>query len=107
MEGVATGRTDLYIGFGGHRFIAELKRHHGYVDEAVAMSFFGQAGAYQATNVRLGFLGILELVDRPGPPATIEECFWSASFVPEGSQLARHITVFRVPGMLKSPSSLN
>jgi hypothetical protein len=107
MEGVATGRTDLYIGFGGHRFIAELKRHHGYVDEAVAMPFFGQAGAYQATNVRLGFLGILELVDRPGPPATIEECFWSASFVPEGSQLARHITVFRVPGMLKSPSSLN
>jgi hypothetical protein len=107
VEGVATGRTDLYIGFGGHRFIAELKRHHGYVDKAVAMSFFGQTGAYQATNVRLGFLGILELVDRRGPPATIEECFWSDSFVPEGSQLARHVTVFRVPGILKSPSSLD
>lgn len=107
MEGVASGRTDLYIGFGGHRFIAELKRHHGYVDAAVAASFFGQAGAYQGTNVRLGFLGILELVGRPGPPASIEECLWHAAYVPQGSKLARHIIVFRVPGMLKSPCSLD
>jgi hypothetical protein len=106
VEGVATGRTDLYIGFGGHRFIAELKRHRGYVDDTVGTSFFGQAGAYQATNVRLGFLGILELVDRPGPPVTIEECFWHSLFVPEGSRLARHVIVFRVPGMLKSPSKI-
>lgn len=89
VDGVATGRSDLYIGFGGARFIAELKRHFGNVDREVARSFFGQAGAYQATNVRLGFLGVLELVDRPGPPPTIAECLWHAEFVPEGSMLAR------------------
>lgn len=106
VEGIATGRSDIYVGFGGARLIAELKRHFGAVDREVARTYFGQAGAYQATNVRLGFLGILELVDRPGPPATIAECLWHAEYIPEGSTLARHIIVFRVPGMLKTPSAL-
>lgn len=106
VEGIATGRSDIYVGFGGVRFIAELKRHFGAVDKEVAKTYFGQAGAYQATNVRLGFLGILELVDRPGPPPTIADCLWHAGYIPEGSMLARHIIVFRVPGILKTPSSL-
>lgn len=106
VEGIATGRSDIYVGFGGVRFISELKRHFGAVDREVARSYFGQAGAYQATNVRLGFLGILELVGRPGPPPTIAECLWHTDYIPEGSTLARHIIVFRVPGMLKTPSSL-
>jgi len=106
VEGIATGRSDIYVGFRGVRFITELKRHFGAVDREVVKTYFGQAGAYQATNVRLGFLGILELVDRPGPPPTIAECFWHADYIPEGSRMARHIVVFRVPGMLKTPSSL-
>lgn len=106
VEGIATGRSDIYVGFGGVRFIAELKRHFGAVNREVAKTYFGQAGAYQATNVRLGFLGILELADRPGPPPTIADCLWHADYIPEGSTLARHIIVFRVPGMLKTPSSL-
>ena len=106
VDGIAIGRSDLYVGFGGVRFIAELKRHFGTIDREVAKTYFGQAGAYQATNVRLGFLGILELVSRPGPPPTIAECLWHAEHIPEGSTLARHIVVFRVPGMLKTPSSL-
>ncbi len=106
VEGIATGRSDIYVGFGGVRFIAELKRHFGAIDREVAKTYFGQAGAYQATNVRLGFLGILELADRPGPPPTIADCLWHTDYIPEGSMLARHIIVFRVPGMLKTPSSL-
>jgi len=106
VEGIATGRSDIYVGFGGVRFIVELKRHFGTVDREVVKTYFGQAGAYQATNVRLGFLGILELANRPGPPPTIADCLWHVDYIPEGSTLARHIIVFRVPGMLKTPSSL-
>lgn len=106
VEGIAIGRSDIYVGFGGVRFISELKRHFGAVDREVAKTYFGQAGSYQATNVRLGFLGILELVDRPGPPPTIADCLWHADYIPEGSTLARHIIVFRIPGMLRTPSSL-
>jgi hypothetical protein len=60
----------------------------------------------QATNVRIGFLGMLELLERPGPPATLEECLWNDAYVPVGSSLPRFLVTFRVPGMLKSPHAL-
>lgn len=107
VEGVATGRSDIYVGFGTHRFIIELKRHRGLVNEDVARQYLGQAGSYQNTNVKLGMLGILELVSREGPPASLEECVWYDAVVPSGTRVARHHVVFRVPGVLRSPSALS
>jgi hypothetical protein len=107
IQGVAGGRTDIYVGFGAHRFIIELKTHEGVVDPGVAQSYRGQAASYQATNVRLGLIGILELVSHTGPPASIEECIWLDSFVPEGGHLVRHLLTFRVPGVLGPPSALS
>lgn len=107
VEGVATGRSDIYVGFGTHRFIIELKRHRGLVNEDVARQYLGQAGSYQNTNVKLGMLGVLELVSREGPPASLEECVWYDAVVPSGTRVARHHVVFRVPGVLRSPSALS
>lgn len=107
VEGVATGRADVYVGFGAHRFVIELKRHHGMVNADVARQYLGQAGSYQGTNVKLGMLGVLELVKREGPPASLEECIWYDAIVPSGTQVARHHVVFRVPGVLSSPSALS
>lgn len=107
VEGVAAGRADIYVGFGAHRFIIELKRHHGMVNEDVARLYLGQAGSYQGTNVKLGMLGVLELVNRVGPPASLEECVWYDAIVPCGTRVARHHVVFRVPGLLRSPSALS
>lgn len=106
VPGVAAGRSDLYIDFGNVQFVIELKRHHGFVDANVARTYRAQAVAYQATGPKLGMLGILELVDRSGPPASLEECLWIDSYVPEGSTLVRNLVVFRVPGMLKPPSQM-
>jgi hypothetical protein len=106
VRGVATGRTDLYISLGGPAFVIELKKHEGAFSPDAANRYRAQATSYQATNVRLGFLGVLELVDRPGPAPSIEECLWHSAYVPEGGALARHLIVFRVPGRLKSPSTL-
>lgn len=107
VEGVAAGRADIYVGFGAHRFIIELKRHHGMVNEDVARQYLGQAGSYQGTNVKLGMLGVLELVNRDGPPASLDECIWYDAIVPSGTRVARHHVVFRVPGVLRSPSALS
>ncbi|MCS3835811.1 hypothetical protein HNR03_000391 [Pseudomonas sp. JAI111] len=107
VEGVATGRADIYAGFGTHRLIIEMKRHHGHLDKDAARKYCNQAGAYQNTNVKLGFLGVLEIVERSDPPASLEECVWYESFVPHGSQVTRHLVIFRVPGNLRSPSSLS
>lgn len=106
VRGIAIGRTDLYISLGGPAFVIELKKHEGPFTPEAANRYRGQATAYQATNVRLGFLGALELVDRTGPVPSIEDCLWHSAYVPEGSSLARHLVVFRVPGRLKSPSGL-
>lgn len=106
VSGIATGRTDLYISLGGPAFVIELKKHEGGFSPEAANRYQSQATSYQATNVRLGFLGALELVGRSGPVPTIEECLWHTAYVPEGNTLARHLIVFRVPGRLKSPSVL-
>ena len=107
VEGVATGRADLYAGFGGHRLVIEMKRHHGHLDRAAARTYCDQAASYQNTNVKLGFLGVLEIVDRKGPPPSLEECIWYDSVLPTNSSIVRHLVVFRVPGNLKSPSSMS
>jgi hypothetical protein len=106
VPGIAIGRSDLFVDFGDIQFVIELKRHFGVVDDAVARDYRAQAVAYQATGPKLGMLGILELVDRPGPPPSLEECIWTNSYIPEGSELVRHLVVFRVPGMLKTPSKM-
>lgn len=106
VPGISIGRSDLYVDFGDAHFVIELKRHKGVVDDAVARDYRAQAVAYQATGPKLGMLGILELVDRPGPPPSLEECVWTNSYIPEGSDLVRNLVVFRVPGMLKTPSKM-
>lgn len=106
VRGIATGRTDLYISLGGPAFVIELKKHEGTFSPEAANSYLAQATSYQAANVRLGFLGALELVNRLGPAPSIEECIWHSAYVPAGSSLARHLIVFRVPGRLKYPSAL-
>ena len=107
VEGVAAGRADIYVGLGGHRFIIELKRHKGIVTPESARQYHSQSASYQATNVRLGMLGILELADRTGPAPALEESVWFESFVPYGGQLTRHLLVFRIPGNRALPSSMS
>ncbi|WP_072389432.1 hypothetical protein [Hyphomicrobium sp. CS1BSMeth3] len=107
VEGIAKGRADIYVGHGGWRFLIELKKHEGVVSPDVAKSYLGQAASYQGTNVKLGLLGVLELVDRTGPPPSIESCIWYDSLVPEGDTTARHLVVFKVPGRMRRPSELS
>lgn len=107
VPGIATGRCDIYVGHGGWRFVLELKRHEGLVTREVARKYVGQAASYQGTNVKLGMLGILELVDRTGPAPGLESCLWHDSLVPEGDTEARHLVVFRVPGRLRRPNELS
>lgn len=107
VDGVGKGRSDIYVSLGGRTFVIELKRHHGVVTREEARSYRGQAATYQATNVRLGMLGILELIERDGPAPTLGECVWAESYVPTGTQLARHLLVFRVPGNLLRPSDMS
>ncbi|ARO57524.1 hypothetical protein B2G69_18135 [Methylorubrum zatmanii] len=107
IDGIAKGRADIMVTHGDHHFLAEMKRQDGFVTFGSARKFVGQASSYQNTNVKLGFLGILELVDRADPPAALESCIWYDRVVPEGDTIPRHLVVFRVPGNLNRPSDLS
>ncbi|MFC6026912.1 hypothetical protein [Methylobacterium mesophilicum] len=107
LEGIAKGRCDIYVGHGGWRFLIELKKHEGQVTKQVARSYVGQAASYQGTNVKLGMLGILELVNRTGPPPGLEDCIWFDSLIPDGDTTVRHLVVFKIPGRMKRPSELS
>lgn len=107
VEGIAKGRSDIYVGHGGWRFLIELEKHECHVSPEVARSYVGQTASYQGTNVKLGLLGILELVDRTGPPPSIENCIWYDSPVPDGDTTVRHLVVFKVPGRMRRPNELS
>ena len=107
VQGIAKGRCDVYVGHDGWRFLIELKKHEGHVTPEVARKYVGQATSYQGTNVKLGMLGILELVDRIEPPSGLESCIWYDSLVPAGDAHARHLVVFKVPGRLRRPNELS
>lgn len=107
VEDVATGRADLYVTMGSHRFVIELKRSHAAVDPGVASGFATQAASYQNTNVKLGMLGILEVVKRSGYPDALEDCLWTQMLPGPPAPPRRHLMVFKVPGALASPSSFS
>lgn len=107
VEGISKGRCDIYIGHGGWRFPIELKRHESHVSKAVARKYIGQAASYQGTNAKLGVLGILEIVDRTGPPPALEDCIWLDSVVPENGQAVRHLVVFKMPARMTRPNELS
>ncbi|KQT52281.1 MULTISPECIES: hypothetical protein [unclassified Aureimonas] len=108
VEGIAKGRADIYVGHGGWRFLIELKRHKARVTRKNATKYVGQAASYQNTNVKLGMLGVLELVQkRTGLPSALEECIWYDTVLPKGDTSVRHLVVFKVPGNMMRPNRLS
>ncbi len=106
VSGIATGRADIYVSFGGTRFILELKKEESNASPAGLHKYLGQAVAYQATNVRLGFLGVLDLTHHGSPAPHLEENVWVDEVRPNSDGPARHIVVFRVTGNLSRPSEI-
>lgn len=107
VDSIGAGRIDLAVLFGMRRFIIELKRESANASRENLRRYLAQSTAYQATNVRLGFLGVLDMIPRTGPAPTLAENFWLETYCPEGQSLHRTVVVFRVPGNLEAPSTFS
>lgn len=65
MSDVASGRADVYFSFGAIKYVAEIKRElYDSSFEALRTKYLGQAAEYQNTNVKLGFLLVLDLTEK-------------------------------------------
>ncbi|MNK87068.1 hypothetical protein D3C87_1069970 [compost metagenome] len=107
VDSIGAGRIDIAVQFGMCRFIIELKKESSDASRENLKRFLAQSTAYQATNVRLGFLGVLDMSPRLGPAPTLAENVWLETYRPEGQNLHRSVIVFRVPGNLVAPSTFS
>jgi hypothetical protein len=101
-SGVSAGRADLYIPENGFRFVIEVKRLLDNWDNEID-GFIAQTAAYQQSDVRLGFLAVLDLTVRPPGTPHFSDCLFTRTRVFPGADI-RHVVVARVPGNRRTPS---
>jgi hypothetical protein len=103
---IAAGRIDLMFTFDGFRFVIELKREeHNATREGLSV-YLRQEAAYQATDIAVGMLIVLDLTAGPLPDH-MRDNVW-VDVVPSSEQRGtdRYIAVFRIPGDRTAPSRL-
>jgi hypothetical protein len=104
---VAGGRVDVYFSFGKFNISAEIKRDFDDCSfEAIRAKYLGQAAEYSNTDVKLGFLLVLDLTPKPSGIRSIESSVKIEIVEKENDPVKRAIVVIVVPGMRKTPSNV-
>jgi hypothetical protein len=98
LRDLAGGRADIVVDFRSYRFVVEAKRELTNASRDSLREYLGQAGLYQGTSVKLGFLLVLDLTPKlHGVPALDTNVWVEKVPMGDGGDL-RHIVVLRVPG---------
>lgn len=105
VSDIATGRVDVILFFPRHQFIAEIKRELRDAQPSNLKKFLGQTTIYQATNIRLGLLLVLDLTDKSKGIQHLEQNVWVETHQVGSFADTRYVVVFRVPGNRIYPSS--
>lgn len=104
---VAGGRVDVYFSFGKFNISAEIKRDWDDCSfDAIRLKYLGQAAEYSNTDVKLGFLLVLDLTPKPNGIRSIENSVKVEIVEKENDPVKRAIVVIVVPGMRKTPSNV-
>jgi len=108
VSDVSSGRADVYFSFNSIHFVVEVKREINNCSfEALSQKYIAQASEYQNTNVKLGFLLVLDLTEeRLHGAGSIEDHVKVEIIESEHSIIKRAVVIVRVPGRRKTPSSL-
>jgi len=106
IRGVGGGRADIEVKIDRHRFIVEVKRE--LVDatvENLLESYGPQTKSYQATNVKMGFLFVLDLAKAKQGTPDIERCISIHRGDIFSDGVDRGIITLKMPGNRLSPSA--
>lgn len=103
----ATGRGDLSVQFdGGRRYYIETKREQSRVDrDHLNASYTGQAAEYQASNVPLSELVVLDLTDHSSGSRHLSDSAWVHHRDRAGVETMRSVVVAVVTGNRLAPSA--
>lgn len=104
---IASGRVDLNVSFGTFNFPIEIKRDLKDCSfEAIRSKYLGQAAEYVGTNVKIGFLMVLDLTDKSSGMRSIESYVKVEIVKKDNDPIERAIVVIVVPGNRKTPSKI-
>lgn len=102
---IASGRVDVNVSFGAFNFPIEIKRDSRDCSfEAIRSKYLGQGAEYLNTNVKLGFLMILDLTDKPYGMRSIESNVKVEILNKTNEASERAIVVIVIPGNRITPS---
>lgn len=104
---VAAGRIDLMLTFEGFRFVIEIKREQNDATRQGLGIYLRQAAAYQATDIAVGMLVVLDLTATPLPDHMRDHVWVDKVPASEEGGTDRYIAVIRVPGNRTAPSRLS
>jgi len=105
---IAGGRIDVNISFGSFNFSVEIKRDWKDCSfELLKSKYLGQAAEYLNTDVKIGFLMVLDLTDKSSGIRSIESCIKVEVVKKVNDPVERAIVVLVVPGNRKTPSKIN
>jgi hypothetical protein len=104
---VAGGRVDVSVAFSSFNFSVEIKRDSKDCSfEAIRSKYLGQAAEYLVTDVKLGFLMVLDITDKSSGMESIESNVKVEIIKKENDPIERAIIVIVVPGNRKTPSKI-
>lgn len=104
---IGHGRADVAFDMSLVTIVAELKKNNGNRTLEELLDDHGlQATAYQRSNVRLGLLVVLDLVDRGGTGEHFSASSKILEKTPPGTTTPYSVAVFRIQGRKTTPSSL-
>ncbi len=104
---IGHGRADVAFDMGLVTIVAELKKtDRNRTLEELIDDHGLQATAYQRSNVRLGLLVVLDLVDRGGTGEHFSTSSKLLEKTPPGTTTPYSVAVFRVQGCKTTPSSI-
>ncbi|MBS4010184.1 MAG: hypothetical protein KGZ72_05450 [Roseovarius sp.] len=104
---IAAGRIDMMFTFEGFRFVIELKREQEDATRQGLGVYLRQAAAYQATDIAVGMLLVLDLTATPLPDHMRDHVWVDTVPSSDPGGTDRYIAVVRIPGNRTAPSRLS
>lgn len=108
MSDVAGGRADVWFKFDSAQVVTEVKREMADASfDALAKAYSAQGAEYQNTNIRLGFVLVLDLTEsRDHGSIHMSELVHPRQLIRKDESVPRWIIFVKVPGRRRPPNKL-
>jgi hypothetical protein len=101
---IGGGRVDVLLKFDDFRFVVEIKRELDDPSPEGLRQYLGQSVLYHSTDVKLGLLLVVDLMEKRSGPPSLEKSIWVDRSRPKASDDWRYVVVAVVPGNRRRPS---